>query len=155
MVFRRVFCFFYLYCKGFAQHAFSCCAKHTSEISPLCQAVKYRFRFNNIKFQCLSATVCISKWKFCLGCCVSWKKNIIEINHKTHLWIRPCTVTARPNWFHSSEISLRENLLHMYRLTWSHQGGAHLSQSFFSLICPLCSSTGAAGGLFLVQGHHW
>lgn len=42
---------------------------------------------------------------------------------------------------------------HMYRFTCSHQGSARLTQSCFSSIWPLCSSTGAAGGLFLVQGH--
>lgn len=42
---------------------------------------------------------------------------------------------------------------HMYRFTCSHQGAARLTQSCFSSIWPLCSSSGAAGGLFPVQGH--
>lgn len=49
--------------------------------------------------------------------------------------------------------SLIEPASHMYRFTCSHQGAACLTQSCFSSIWPLCSSTGAAGGLFPVQGH--
>lgn len=43
--------------------------------------------------------------------------------------------------------SLIEPASHMYRFTCSHQGAACLTQSCFSSIWPLCSSTGAAGGL--------
>ena len=79
------------------------------------------------------------------GCCkASWVISFFAFNN---------LYFSRKGLLNMLALSPTQPASHMYRFTCSHQGAARLTQSCFSSIWPPCSSTGAAGGLLLVQGH--